>query len=102
MVVAGSGAPLREAIAQYTEEDAAALLGFVGAVRGAGAAAVIIHARKAVLGGLSPKENREVPPLRYEVVRAVKSAIPELSVILNGGLREAPRGASRRCPGAMA
>jgi tRNA-dihydrouridine synthase A len=50
---------------------------------------VIVHARKAVLGGLSPKENREVPALRYEAVRAVKQANPGLSVILNGGLREA-------------
>ncbi len=88
-VVSGSGAAAREAIAQYTEDDAAALMGFVEAVRAAGAAAVIVHARKAVLGGLSPKENREVPPLHYEVVRAVKQRNPGLSVILNGGLRQA-------------
>jgi tRNA-dihydrouridine synthase A len=88
-VVTGSGTAAREAIARYTDEDAAALLGFVAAVRDAGAAAVIVHARKAVLGGLSPKENREVPPLRYDVVKTVKQHYPDLPVILNGGLREA-------------
>jgi tRNA-dihydrouridine synthase A len=88
-VVAGRGAGARSAIAQYTAGDAEALWGFVAAVQAAGAAAVIVHARKAVLGGLSPKENREVPPLRYEVVRAVKAEFPKLSVTLNGGLRQA-------------
>ena len=86
-VVEGRGAQARAAIAQFTDADAGALLGFVGAVHAAGAAAVIVHARKAVLGGLSPKENREVPPLRYEVVRAVRENFPRLPVILNGGLR---------------
>jgi tRNA-dihydrouridine synthase A len=88
-VVTGPGAAAREAIARYTADDAAALMGFVEAVRDAGAAAVIVHARKAVLGGLSPKQNREVPALRYEAVRAVKQRNPGLTVILNGGLREA-------------
>ena len=87
-VVVGRGAAAQAAIADYTDADAAALLAFVAGVRAAGAAAVIVHARKAVLGGLSPKENREVPPLRYAVVRAVKEHFPELTVILNGGLRE--------------
>jgi tRNA-dihydrouridine synthase A len=87
-VVSGHGEAAREAIARYTDYDAEALLGFVAAVRGAGAAAVIVHARKAVLGGLSPKENREVPPLRYDVVRVVKRHYPGLPVILNGGLRQ--------------
>jgi len=87
-VVAGHGAAARAAIAQYTDDDAGALMGFVAAVRSAGAAAVIVHARKAVLGGLSPKQNREVPPLRHEIVRAVKEQFPQLPVILNGGLRE--------------
>jgi tRNA-dihydrouridine synthase A len=87
-VVMGHGAEARAAIAQYTEADAEALLGFVEAVSAAGAAAVIVHARKAVLGGLSPKQNREVPPLRYDVVRALRERFPALPVILNGGLRQ--------------
>ena len=64
-VVAGHGAAAREAIAHYTEDDDARHCWVLWpAVSSAGAAAVIVHARKAVLGGLSPKENREVPPLR--------------------------------------
>jgi tRNA-dihydrouridine synthase A len=87
-VVTGQGAATRQAIAHYTESDAEALLHFVAAVAAAGAAAIIVHARKAVLGGLSPKENREVPPLQYDVVRLVKERFPKLAVILNGGLRQ--------------
>ena len=60
-VVAGHGSAARAEMAQFTAPDALALMGFVSAVSSAGAAAVIVHARKAVLGGLSPKENREVP-----------------------------------------
>ena len=65
------------------------LLDFVSSVRAAGCEVAIVHARKAVLGGLSPKENREVPPLRYDVVRRLKQACPALPVIVNGGLRDA-------------
>lgn len=54
---------------------------------GAGAAALIVHARNAILNGLSPKENREIPPLKYEYVHRLKSAYPGLCVILNGGLQ---------------
>jgi tRNA-dihydrouridine synthase A len=46
----------------------------------------IVHARKAWLEGLSPKENREIPPLDYELVRALKMARPDLTIVLNGGL----------------
>jgi tRNA-dihydrouridine synthase A len=48
----------------------------------------VVHARKAWLDGLSPKENREVPPLRYEVVHRLKAERPELEVVLNGGLSD--------------
>ncbi|MBP7370496.1 MAG: tRNA-dihydrouridine synthase, partial [Arenimonas sp.] len=48
----------------------------------------IVHARKAWLNGLSPKENREIPPLRYEWVYRLKTERPELRIVLNGGLRE--------------
>jgi tRNA-dihydrouridine synthase A len=48
---------------------------------------VILHARNAWLSGLSPKENREVPPLRYELVHRVKAEFAELEVIVNGGIR---------------
>ncbi|MEX0386199.1 tRNA dihydrouridine(20/20a) synthase DusA [Spiribacter onubensis] len=52
-----------------------------------GADVLIVHARKAWLQGLSPKENREVPPLRYETVAALKTAFPDLPIVLNGGIR---------------
>jgi len=55
-------------------------------IEAAGADAVIVHARKAWLSGLSPKENREVPPLDYERVYRLKAAHPNLTVILNGGV----------------
>lgn len=60
---------------------------FVEMVAGSGCRVFAIHARKAWLKGLSPKENREVPPLRYEVVYRLKEDFPELEVILNGGVR---------------
>jgi tRNA-dihydrouridine synthase A len=60
---------------------------FVAAVAGAGCRTVILHARSAWLAGLSPKENREVPPLCYELVHRVKAEFAELEVIVNGGIR---------------
>jgi len=60
---------------------------FVSVVREAGVSVFIVHARKAYLQGLSPKENREIPPLRYEVPWRLKQEHPELTVILNGGLK---------------
>ena len=62
------------------------LHGFVGAVADVGCREVIIHARKAILSGLSPKQNRQVPPLDYERVYRLKSDYPAMRVILNGGL----------------
>jgi tRNA-dihydrouridine synthase A len=60
---------------------------FVDEVAAAGCRTFVIHARKAWLSGLSPKQNREVPPLRYEVVHDLKAARPELEIIVNGGIR---------------
>lgn len=59
---------------------------FIQTVAEAGCKTFIIHARKAWLQGLSPKENREVPPLRYEVVYRLKQDFPQLELILNGGV----------------
>ena len=67
-------------------EDYGFVRDFVGAVAGAGCAVFIVHARNAVLKGLSPKENREVPPLCYDVVRRLKRDFPALTIVLNGGL----------------
>jgi tRNA-dihydrouridine synthase A len=59
---------------------------FVSAVAGAGCRTFIVHARKAWLQGLSPKENREVPPLDYGRVYRLKAAHPELEIVINGGI----------------
>ena len=58
----------------------------VAAVRAAGCRTVIVHARNAWLDGLSPKENRELPPLRYTVVHEIKRAFPDLTIVINGGI----------------
>jgi tRNA-dihydrouridine synthase A len=62
------------------------LAAFVDTVAAAGCEVFVVHARKALLAGLSPKENREVPPLRYELVYRLKAERPELTVVLNGGV----------------
>jgi tRNA-dihydrouridine synthase A len=62
---------------------------FVLTLQQAGVDVFIVHARKAVLQGLSPRQNREVPPLRYELPARLKAEHPELTVILNGGLKTA-------------
>ena len=59
---------------------------FVGTVAEAGCTVFIVHARNAWLKGLSPKENREVPPLRYEFVYRLKRDFPALTIVLNGGV----------------
>lgn len=61
---------------------------FVDIVAGAGCRRFSVHARIAVLGGLSPRENREIPPLRYDDVFRLKRAFPELLIEINGGVRE--------------
>ena len=62
------------------------LIHFIGTVSGAGCDTFIIHARKAWLQGLSPKENRTKPPLRYDVVGRLKADFPALKFVLNGGI----------------
>jgi tRNA-dihydrouridine synthase A len=64
------------------------LFEFVEKVARAGCRTFIVHARKALLEGLSPKQNREVPPLDYALVRRLKAARPDLTIVLNGGLHD--------------
>ncbi len=73
-------------IAIDDQEPAPFLDRFVVACADAGVTTFIVHARTAWLKGLSPKENREVPPLRYDVVANLKAHYPELRIVLNGGL----------------
>lgn len=64
-----------------------ALTHFIATVAAAGCKKFIIHARKAWLKGLSPKENREIPPLRYDVAAQLKNDFPRLHFVLNGGIK---------------
>ncbi|PLW82776.1 tRNA dihydrouridine(20/20a) synthase DusA [Kineobactrum sediminis] len=62
------------------------LLDFIGPVAEAGCKVFIVHARKAWLQGLSPKQNREIPPLNYPWVYQLKADLPQLAIVLNGGI----------------
>jgi tRNA-dihydrouridine synthase A len=68
------------------QEEWPALRSFVETVAAAGCSRFVVHARKAWLTGLSPKENREIPPLRYDLVYRLKEERPDLAVVLNGGV----------------
>lgn len=61
---------------------------FVGTVAQSGCDVFIVHARKAILSGLSPKENREIPPLHYDYVYRLKREFPQLEIIINGGIKD--------------
>jgi tRNA-dihydrouridine synthase A len=63
--------------------------GFVATVADAGCEVFVVHARKAWLSGLSPKENREIPPLDYPTVYRLKHEFPQLSIVINGGIKTA-------------
>jgi tRNA-dihydrouridine synthase A len=63
-------------------------------VAAAGADALIVHARKAWLNGLSPKQNREIPPLDYDRVYRLKRSFPQLTVAINGGIRSVEEAAT--------
>ena len=69
-------------------DDYAFVRDFVGTVAAAGCSVFIVHARNAVLKGLSPKQNREIPPLRYAFVRQLKRDFPALTIVLNGGIAD--------------
>lgn len=71
------------------QDSWAFLCRFIETVRDAGCRVFIIHARKAWLQGLSPRENREIPPLSYETVYRVKRDFPDIEVIINGGIKSA-------------
>jgi tRNA-dihydrouridine synthase A len=72
-------------------DDYPFLKDFIEEVAAAGCSVFVIHARKAILGGLSPKENREIPPLDYARAWQVKRDYPGLTVVVNGGLRTVPQ-----------
>ena len=68
------------------DDPQATLFAFADAVSAAGCKVLTVHARKAWLQGLSPKENRDIPPLDYDLVHRLKGARPVITIVLNGGL----------------
>ncbi|MBT9597559.1 MAG: tRNA dihydrouridine(20/20a) synthase DusA [Vitreoscilla sp.] len=89
MVDAADGLPVtvKHRIGIDREESYDFVRDFVGTVSQAGCDVFIVHARNAWLKGLSPKENRELPPLRHEFVHRLKRDFPRLTIVLNGGVR---------------
>jgi tRNA-dihydrouridine synthase A len=85
------------------DESYAFVRDFVGTLHDAGCRVFVVHARNAWLDGLSPKENREVPPLRYEVALRLKADFPDAGIVLNGGLATLDQAieAARGLDGAM-
>lgn len=69
------------------QDSYAELVNFIEKIAKVGCKIFIIHARKAWLTGLSPKENRDIPPLRYEIVHQLKNDFPDLTIIINGGIK---------------
>ena len=74
-------------IAIDEEEEFPFLNKFIDTISKAGCKNFIVHARKAWLSGLSPKENRDTPPLRYDIVSDIKNLYPDLNFVLNGGIK---------------
>lgn len=68
------------------QDEEASLYRFVDVVKRSGCRTFIVHARKAWLNGLSPKENRDIPPLNYERVHGLKKLYPDLEIVINGGV----------------
>ncbi len=89
-IVSANEPGAKEKVTRHDDEDFEALHQFVRQIRDAGCDVAIVHARKAMLGGWSPKDNREIPPLRYDVVERLKKEFPQLPVVVNGGFRTAP------------
>jgi tRNA-dihydrouridine synthase A len=75
------------AMQRFDDNDLAVLVDFSQRIVAAGVDALIVHARKAVLGGLSPHENRTVPPLRFDVVKQLRAHIRDVPIVVNGGIR---------------
>ena len=102
-VIENTGGSAKTDVTRFDERDFEHLHKFVSAIRDAGCAVAIVHARKAVLGGWSPKDNRDIPPLRYDVVRRLRAEFPELPFVVNGGFRDVTSvlGALEWCDGVM-
>ena len=82
------GAARIERLQRFEADDEGRLHEFARAIVAAGCDGLIVHARQAVLGGLSPHENRTVPPLRFDVVERLRAAFPSVPFAVNGGIRD--------------
>ena len=69
------------------DEQFSQLYSFTNLIKEAGVDAVFVHARKAILSGLTPKQNREIPPLQYSLVYTLKKEFPDLTIVINGGIK---------------
>lgn len=78
---------LKHRIGLDYEDSYDALLKFVESIAKIGCVDFIVHARNAILKGLSPKQNREVPPLKYNFVYQLKKDLPQLNIMINGGIK---------------
>ena len=81
------------------DDEEARLFEFIDTVAGSGCQVFIVHARKAWLKGLSPKENRDIPPLNYSLVQKLKQERPDLTIILNGGISDLDTAAAAMADG---
>ena len=86
MSVARAPVTVKTRIGIDDRDDYEFLTAFIDKVAAVGCGSFIIHARKAILAGLSPKENRSIPPLKYETVYRLKRDFPALVIVLNGGI----------------
>ena len=69
-------------------DDYEFLKSFISTVKDSGVKTFIVHARKGILKGLSPRQNRNIPPLNYQKVYSIKNDFPELEIIINGGIKD--------------
>ncbi len=87
-----AGLDATAAMQRFDEADFERLAGFTQRIVEAGCQGLTVHARKAVLGGLSPHDNRTVPPLRFEVVQRLRERFPAVPMAVNGGIRDCAAG----------
>jgi tRNA-dihydrouridine synthase A len=101
--VFGRAPDLTLRVQRFDEQEYDSLCDFVAQVQSAGCAVAIVHARKAVLGVWSPQENRDIPPLRFDVVARLAGDFPLLPLVVNGGLRDVAsvKSALNWCDGVM-
>lgn len=78
---------LKHRIGLDDQQDYSIVRDFIGDIATTGTKTFIVHARNAILAGLSPKQNREIPPLKYDYVYRLKQDFPDLEIILNGGIK---------------